>query len=253
MNLPCFPFLASKSISMQSPSLLGGKPFAWFLPSFWQREGPGVAFDSMFRFYKASCIFFFLQLNFLTTSWWLINISWVTQAKVYDVERPETPHDLWKIITDNVVTLGFIAWYIKKKVGDCSRVWPEGSLFNSYNTKVQGRALLHSLDFSTLPLIFTLECWVLSKAASSTMFLVFGMLRPRIEPRSSGLLANTLLIRPMTPFFDIYIYIYIYILSSTDCFVVSQLFSMAREVGRLKVGSKPAQLYVRLGIIPLCQ
>ena len=34
----------------------------------------------------------------------------------------------------------------------------------------------------------------------------------------------------------------------TDCFVVSQLFSVARHVGRLKLGSKPAQIYVRLSI-----
>ena len=51
----------------------------------------------------------------------------------------------------------------------------------------------------------------------------------------------------------IYIYIDIYCHPQTDCFVVSQLFSMARYVGRLKLGSKPAQLYVRLSIIPLSQ
>ena len=34
----------------------------------------------------------------------------------------------------------------------------------------------------------------------------------------------------------------------TDCFIVSQLFSVARHVRRLKLGSKPAQLYVRLSI-----
>ena len=39
----------------------------------------------------------------------------------------------------------------------------------------------------------------------------------------------------------------------TDCFIVSQLFSVARHVGHLKLGSKPAQLYVRLNIIPLSQ
>ena len=33
--------------------------------------------------------------------------------------------------------------------------------------------------------------------------------------------------------------------------MVSQLFNGARHVGRLKLGSKPAQIYVRLGIIPL--
>ena len=37
---------------------------------------------------------------------------------------------------------------------------------------------------------------MLSKAASSTIFLVFGIIRPGIEPRSPGPLANTLLIRP---------------------------------------------------------
>ena len=49
-----------------------------------------------------------------------------------------------------------------------------------------------------------------------------------------------------------HIYIYIVIHRQTvflyHCFVVSQLFSVARHVGRLKLGSKPAQLYVRLNI-----
>ena len=51
----------------------------------------------------------------------------------------------------------------------------------------------------------------------------------------------------------IYIYIYIYCHPQTDCFVVSQLFSVAKHVGRLSLGSKPAQIYVRLSIIPLSQ
>ena len=51
----------------------------------------------------------------------------------------------------------------------------------------------------------------------------------------------------------IYIYIYIYSHPQTSCFVVSQLLSMARHVGRLKLGSKPALLYIRLSIIPLTQ
>ena len=47
--------------------------------------------------------------------------------------------------------------YISRKVklSPFSRGWPEGSLFESYNTKVQERVLLLSLDCSTLPLIHT--------------------------------------------------------------------------------------------------
>ena len=51
----------------------------------------------------------------------------------------------------------------------------------------------------------------------------------------------------------IYIYIYIYCHTQTDCFVVSQLFGAARHVGRLKLGSKPTQLYVRLIVISFSQ
>ena len=61
-------------------------------------------------------------------------------------------------------------------------------------------SLLHLyLDCSTLPFIYTLYCWVLSKEVSSTISKVFGTTRPGIEPRSPRPLANT-----------IYIYIYIY-------------------------------------------
>ena len=84
------------------------------------------------------------------------------------------------------------------KVGDRSRGRLEGSLFNSYCTKLYERALLLSLDCSTLPSIHTLYCWVLIKEVSSTIFNVFGMTRPGIEPRSPGPLANTLPIRPKT-------------------------------------------------------
>ena len=57
-------------------------------------------------------------------------------------------------------------------------------------------------------------------------------------------------------FNQIYIYIlfnqvYIYCHPQTDCIVVSQLFSLARHVGGSEMGSKPAQLYVRLNILPI--
>ena len=42
-----------------------------------------------------------------------------------------------------------------------------------------------------------------------------------------------------------YVYIYIYCHPQTDCFVLSELFNVARHVGRSKPGSKPIQLYVR--------
>ena len=45
-----------------------------------------------------------------------------------------------------------------------------------------------------------------------------------------------------------YIYIYIYCHPQTDCFVLSELFSVARHAGRSKPGSKPVQLYVRLSL-----
>ena len=45
---------------------------------------------------------------------------------------------------------------VKSKVGNRCREWPEGSLFNTYNIEVRGRALLLSLHCSILPLIPTL-------------------------------------------------------------------------------------------------
>ena len=78
------------------------------------------------------------------------------------------------------------------KVGDRCRGRPQGSLFNSYYTEVcVWGALLLSLDCSTLPSIRTLYCWVLNREVSSTIFIVYGMKRPGIEPRSPGSLPNT--------------------------------------------------------------
>ena len=56
------------------------------------------------------------------------------------------------------------------------------------------------LDCSTLPLIRTLHCWVLSMEVSSIILKVFGMTWPGIEPWSHGPLANTLLTKPMSWF-----------------------------------------------------
>ena len=59
------------------------------------------------------------------------------------------------------------------------------------------------------------------------------------------------LVYPHTHTDAIYIYIYIYSHPQTDCFVLSELFSVARHAGRPKPGSKPVQLYVRLSLRPL--
>ena len=50
-----------------------------------------------------------------------------------------------------------------------------------------------------------------------------------------------------------YIYIYIYCHPQTDCFVLSEFFSVARRVGCSKTGSKPIRLYVKLSLRPLGQ
>ena len=76
----------------------------------------------------------------------------------------------------------------------CSRRRPEGSLLNSYYTET----LLLFQDYSTLSTICTLYCWVLSNEVSSTIFKVFNMTRPGIEPRSPWPLANTLPSRSMS-------------------------------------------------------
>ena len=97
----------------------------------------------------------------------------------------------------NLFVLDWNTWkHTKVKFGDHSRGQPEGSLFNSFYIKVLGRAVLLSLDCSALPLIRTLYCWVLGKDVSSTIFKVFGMTWPGIEPKSPRPLANTLPTRP---------------------------------------------------------
>ena len=73
----------------------------------------------------------------------------------------------------------------------------EGSLFDSYHTKVLRRVILLSLDCSAFSLIRIVYCWVLSKDISSTIFKVFGVTRPGIEPWSLGPLVNTLPSGPM--------------------------------------------------------
>ena len=55
---------------------------------------------------------------------------------------------------------------------------------------------------------YYVNVWYISKVASSTIFLVFGMTWPRIEPWCPWPLANTLTIMPMSGICSAYIYMH---------------------------------------------
>ena len=80
---------------------------------------------------------------------------------------------------------------IVSKVGNRSRGRPEGSLSNSYYTTTPFPGLLP----------FTLDTYLIllsvKQEVSNTIFKVFGMTQPGIEPWSPGPLENTLPTRPM--------------------------------------------------------
>ena len=91
-----------------------------------------------------------------------------------------------KILFQNSLSLSLSLshTHIFSKLADHSRGRSEGSLFNSYKTKVLGRVLLFSLDFS--------------------IKIIFDMTQPGIEPRSLRLLANTRNIMPMDQYTNTY-------------------------------------------------
>ena len=63
---------------------------------------------------------------------------------------------------------------------------------------------------------------MLSKVASNTIFLVFGMTWPRIEPRSSRPLTNILLIKPMainSIITKVWISTHVHLLASFVCYI----------------------------------
>ena len=70
---------------------------------------------------------------------------------------------------------------------------PKASFSIATTPRCRGGCYSYPWIAPPLPLICTLYCWVLSKAVSSTIFKVFDMTRPGIEPSSPGPLANTLL------------------------------------------------------------
>ena len=83
------------------------------------------------------------------------------------------------------------------KVGDHSRGWPEGSLFDSLLHQGVGEG---ATPFPGL-LNFTLDPYLIMLSVKQGRikyhFWVFGMTRPGIEPRSPGPMANTLTARPI--------------------------------------------------------
>ena len=83
------------------------------------------------------------------------------------------------------------------KLVNLSQGQPEGSLFNSYDTEAEKRALLFSLDCSNYPwsIHYNAECS--AKRHQIPFFWVFVMTQPGIEPWSTRLLMNTLIIMPM--------------------------------------------------------
>ena len=104
-------------------------------------------------------------------------------------------HYIWKLSVLRIITQS----HIKVKVKLATVVEGDQKAPVSIATTQRCRGGCDSSqDHSTLSLIHTLYCWVLSKEVSSTIFKVFGMMWPGIEPKSSSALANTLPIRPMS-------------------------------------------------------
>ena len=81
----------------------------------------------------------------------------------------------------------------KSKVGDRGRGQPEAT-----TPRCRGGRYSFSWIDPLYPRYVPLYCWVLSQELSSTIFKVFGMTRPEIEPKSPGPLENSLPTRPMS-------------------------------------------------------
>ena len=87
------------------------------------------------------------------------------------------------------------------------------------------------------------QCCILYQCRAVVDRLIAGC--PFLASLSEGVYRSTSL---MSLYIYIYIYIYIYH-PQADCFVVSQIFNVARHTGRFKLGLKPAYLYVSSGIM----
>ena len=116
---------------------------------------------------------------------------------------------LWKNSSKILIEHYTIIGIQISKFGDHCRGWSEGSLFNSYYTLMWRRALHHSRDCSTWPLILYPMILSPKHGRIENYFWVFGMIRPRIEPRSPGQLVTTLLNSPVWTQVNIYKYSYL--------------------------------------------
>ena len=92
---------------------------------------------------------------------------------------------------------------------------PKAPFSTATTPRRRGKPLFLSLDCSTLPLICTLYCWVLSKEVSSTIFKVIGMTQTGIEPRSPRPLANTLSTGKVLLQYEFFISLEIYLIILT--------------------------------------
>ena len=114
---------------------------------------------------------------------------------------------------------------------------------------IPGRVILKTTQkWNLMPLCFRLDIirYVSKVKWSNPGKGVARSLTPRCSSYWKGSL-------PVTLDYTRQLFLYIYCHPQTDCFVVSQLFSVARHLGRSKLGSKPAQRYVRLSFRPLGQ
>ena len=117
---------------------------------------------------------------------------------------------------------------------------PHSSKFHHYwSLDIRGFSVVGSYLFTEMQSVSStapaLSCWMLSKAVSSTIFLVFGITWPEIEPCSPEPLPNSLHIWPMACkiiYKDVYkththththTHIYIYIHTNTCLYLMRAL------------------------------
>ena len=94
--------------------------------------------------------------------------------------------------------------YIYSKVGEFSRGYPEGSLFNSRGVGEGATPFSGLLHFTLDPYLIMLCA---KQGGTKYHFWVFGMTRSGIEPWSPEPLANTLLSRQITLWYIIFFFI----------------------------------------------